>query len=309
LRALADGWRREPVPAEFHWLADYAANSRHPYRFSADEIVTLQSDLGSFDLRAEVPAHETFSARVEVTRDGQLDGLGGWFVCQIVDGVTMSNSPLVADRINRCQVFLPFAEPLPVRSGDAIEIAVSLRHEPALLSWSARHTRTGRAIRQSTWKSTILRAEDTRPFAERIPRLDSLGAARLIVLALVDGKACNAEIEAAVMRRHPDLFPTAAEISRFVRDELLRCARRLTNFGLWRRANRRRWPTRRSPAGVTRTARRRRRSTIGPTVMRSASSTAPILPFRWMMAGSVACRPRKFPSRRCAIFSSIRSCR
>lgn len=222
LRSLAEGWRREPILPEFHWLHDYGSNSKHHYNFAKDEVVTSQADLGTIDLRTDSPEHRSFSAQLGIGRDGQLDGLGGWFACEIADGVWMTNSPLAADQINRCQVFLPFAEPLAVVAGDVVEVTVSVHHETALMAWTARVERTGQTARQSTWKSTILQPEDKVPAAERIPRLNEVGAARKTLLAQIDGTASNADIERAVLKAHPMLFPSADEIARFVRTELLR---------------------------------------------------------------------------------------
>ena len=42
------------------------------------------------------------------------------------------------------------------------------------------------------------------------------GHARAAVLAYCDGRRSAREIEQAVLRDHPGLYPTAAEISRFV---------------------------------------------------------------------------------------------
>jgi protein arginine N-methyltransferase 1 len=219
-RALAEAWASEPVPAEFRWVQDYGVNSKHPRDFSEGELASAPAELGRIDLRADSPELLAFSTRLEIDRACALDGLAGWFACEIFDGVWMTNSPVAEDRITRMQVFLPFATPLSVEEGDSLEVAISVRHEVQLITWSARVTRTGQSARHSTWASKILDRKDRIPPAGRVPQLSRVGEARRTLLALIDGAATNAEIEQAMLRDHADLFPSAEQVARFVRREL-----------------------------------------------------------------------------------------
>lgn len=224
-RALADAWATEQVPAEFHWLREYGVNTKHPYDFAEDELASSPAELGRVDLYDECPDLLAFSARLEIDRTCELDGLAGWFACEIFDGVWMSNSPLAPDKIKRTQVFLAFATPLSVEAGDSVEVTVSVRHDVQLISWTARVPRTGQSARHSTWSSAILDPKDRLPPGERVPQLSSAGEARRALLALIDGRATNAEIEQAMLRDHSDLYPTPEQIARFVRVELNRSTR------------------------------------------------------------------------------------
>ena len=224
-RALADAWASAPVPAELHWLREYGVNTKHPHRFAAADLASGPAELGCIDLRGECPAHSSFTAQLEIGRPCELDGLAGWFECDIFAGVSMTNSPLAADRINRRQVFLPFATPLSVVAGDTVSVTVSVRHESMFIAWTARVARTGQSSRQSTWASTILDQQDRIPPAERIPNLSPTGEARRALLALVDGRATNAQIERTMLSEHADLYPSQEQIARFVRSELFRSTR------------------------------------------------------------------------------------
>ena len=51
---------------------------------------------------------------------------------------------------------------------------------------------------------------------ERVPRLSREGQARIAVLGYCDGQRTAREIEQAMLRDHPNLFPFSEEISRFV---------------------------------------------------------------------------------------------
>jgi protein arginine N-methyltransferase 1 len=182
-RKLADGWAGEPVPAEYHWLREYGVNEKYAHAFEATALASAPAELGTIDLREESLDLLSFSARLPVDRAGELDGLAGWFECELSDGVWMTNSPLASDRINRPQAFLPFGEPLAVLAGDHLEVTVSVRHDDSVISWSARVPRTGQSARQSTWASKILDRRDRVPPAERIPELGPTGEARRTLLA------------------------------------------------------------------------------------------------------------------------------
>lgn len=221
-RKLAQGWDSEPVPAEFHWLREYAVNAKHSRFLEPAELASASAELGTIDLREESPDLLSFSAELLVDRAGELDGLAGWFACEIFDGVWMTNSPLAPDRINRPQAFLPFGEPLTVITGDRLEVTVSVRHEESVISWAVRVSRTGQSVRRSTWASKILDPRDRVPPAEGVPQLGPTGEARRALLELIDGQRSHAEIERAVMRDHANLYPTAEQVLRFIRAELNR---------------------------------------------------------------------------------------
>ena len=169
-RKLANSWADPPIPVELRWLNDYSLNTKHRREFAADELASAPAELGTIDLRGDCPDHFSFSAELEIDRACDLDGLAGWFSCEIVDGVWMTNSPLDPEHVNRAQVLLPFASPLAVLAGDTVAVTVSAHHESGVTSWTARVARTGRSARQSTWASTILDPRDRVPAAERMPR-------------------------------------------------------------------------------------------------------------------------------------------
>ena len=154
------------------------------------------------------------------TGDGVLDGLAGWFECEIAEDVWMTNSPLAADRIDRPQVFLPFDRPVEARGGEEVEVALSIRHEEGLIAWSTRDPRTQRKQKQSTWSSTILAPADLASQSARQAELSGEGLARRIVLGYVDGARTGKQIEQAVLHDYPQLLPSEAEIRRFVQREL-----------------------------------------------------------------------------------------
>ena len=219
-RKLADAWGSDRVPEAFRWLRGYGANLKYSRTFTPDEVATAPAKLGTIDLHAESPELFSFKARLRAERDCMLDGLGGWFECELAEGVRMTNSPLAQDRIDRPQVFLPFDRPADVKAGDEIEVSLSVRHEESIIAWKVAIPRTGFRTKQSTWNSRILGSMESRERADRVAHLNPAGQARKLLLDRVDGMRTHREIEAELLRDRPDLFPSPGEISNFILHEL-----------------------------------------------------------------------------------------
>ena len=221
-RAKAEAWAAPEIPEAYHWLREYGINTKYSQTLDRDTVITGQADLGVIDLNGNTPDTISFTADLVATRDGALDGLGGWFDCEIVPGVHMTNSPLADRRMSRPQVFLTFDRTMTVNAGDTIRASVSIRHEVELIAWTARNQRTGESFKQSTWRSQILTAADLAPKGAQVRALSPIGEAQRLILGYVDGQRTGRDIEDLLLRDHPLLLPTEAEVRSFVQSELAR---------------------------------------------------------------------------------------
>lgn len=226
-RAKADAWDALPVPPQYRWLREYAVNTKYSIMLQPEDLCTCAAELGQIDLREDSPTVLAFDATLQVARDGQFDGLAGWFECELADDVWMTNSPLAPQspgRIDRSQALLPCREPFAVKAGDEVQVSLRVLHASGVINWTIREPGNGRKHRQSTWNSTILSAADLIAEKSEPLRLNRQGIARKAVLDQVDGRRTPAQVEEAVLRACPGLFPTESEIRRFVRRELGRDA-------------------------------------------------------------------------------------
>lgn len=220
-RDKAEGWRAEEVPMEFHWLCQHTVNAKHAVQLPPGAVLGPPARLGDIDLRTDHPDFFSWTAGLSIERDGVMHGLAGWFECELADGVWMTNSPLADRAIRRPQAFLPIDEPVPVRAGDSVRVRVMARPADHLIAWIVDFPTTGQRFSHSTWQGMLLAPEDLiRSQPDRVPRLSWEGRARITVLGYCDGRRTAREIEQAVLREHPDLFPSAEEISRFVEQTL-----------------------------------------------------------------------------------------
>ena len=216
-RETVGAWRSPAVPEEYRWLCNYEANAVLAATLRPDDLLSDAAALGSIDLGAHSGETLAFEAELRVQRDGVVDGLAGWFDCELADGVSMTNSPLAATAIRREQAFLPIGEPLPVIAGETLKATMTARPEDSIIAWTLEAPARGRRFAHSNWKSVILSRRDLDLSRLDAPaRLTPEGEARRIILNYCDGERTKSEIEAAALRDHPRLFPSRAEISRFV---------------------------------------------------------------------------------------------
>ena len=214
---LAEGWAAPGIPGEFHWLRQQGINTKYAVSLQAEEVLAGPAELGCIDLRVDNPEFFSWSVELTVARDGTLHGLAGWFECELAENVWMTNSPLSAQAIKRSQAFLPIDGPLAVKAGDTLSATVMARPADHLIAWDVRHPASGRKFSHSTWLGDLLMQEQlskTRP--DHVPQLSRSARAKALVMAYCDGQRTVAQIQAAVLREHPDLFPSPAEITRFV---------------------------------------------------------------------------------------------
>jgi len=227
--AQIEFWNTRPAGVDVTPARTIAANTGYSRHLKAGELLAAPVCTGRVDLTHDVPRPLRLTARLHVERAGTLHGLGGWFVAELSPLVTMTNSPLAPDRINRRNVFLPFDRPVEVAAGDLVDVSLQVLPEDSVLVWQADVSSPNapdqpRArFAHSTWRGMLLDRDDlerTRP-AHR-PQLTPRGRARLSVLELADGRRTVAEIEEEVRRRHADLFQTDGEAATFVAEVLTR---------------------------------------------------------------------------------------
>ena len=222
-RQRSQGWCADTVPGEFRWLREYAVNTAHHVVLGRDNLLGGPAILGHMDFGADQAGFFSWAVDLDIERDGVLDGVGGWFDCELAEGVWMSNSPLAGKPIDRSQVFLPIGESVPVHAGDRIKASLMVRPAENLIAWVVEVPSAGRRFSQSTLHGMLLSPEDMlRANPERVPRRNGASLARELVLGYCDGRRTVREIEEVVLLRHPGLFPSAAEVSRFVAQVLHR---------------------------------------------------------------------------------------
>jgi hypothetical protein len=221
-----DFWKASPAGFNFDRAYQIAVNTGHPVKYEPSQILGRPAAISTIEV-----AHansEKFSGVVTspIDRSGAMHGVGGWFEATLSPSVTMSNSPLRADAINRRAVFFPTDPPMAVKPGDSVRVKMWISPAETLVSWRVEVLNRAGQVRgkysHSTFGGMLLCPEDlakSRP--DYVPKLSAWGEARRSVVNLCDGKRSIAEIEHEVYRRHGELFTSQSEVSAFVHEVMV----------------------------------------------------------------------------------------
>jgi len=221
IRAAMAFWANDPAGFRFTPARDIAVNSGHRFRVEPQQLLGTGVAGAVIELQTAVDAPFACGASLTVSRDGALDGIAGWFVADLASGITMTNAPGDANRIDRRNVVFPIDEPVPLRAGDTVTVSMRIRPSDLLVRWTV-EVPGGKRFSHSTLAGMLIPREDlerTRP--TYVPRLTDRGVARRTVLELCDGRPLEA-IEREVYDRHRELFDSEAAAHVFVAEVVTR---------------------------------------------------------------------------------------
>jgi protein arginine N-methyltransferase 1 len=224
-------WNTNPAGFDFRPARSWAVNTGYPVKYIPEQLLGEPVVGTSIDLGTASSAPLNLEGSIMVTRAGTVHGIGGWFSAQLSANVTMTNSPLSSQRINRMNVFFPIDQPVTVAEGDQVQIKIHIMPADLVVTWNVEvrgkiqegHEVFKGKFTHSTWKGMLLCKEDlehTRP--DFVPRLTPRGEARLSVLKLCNGERRLSEIEEELYRCYPKLFRSRNEAATFVAEVVTR---------------------------------------------------------------------------------------
>ncbi len=203
-----------------------ASNTGYPVTLQAGQLLSDPARASSLDLTTFDSNSWDLEATLVARRAGTLHGIGGWFSSDLADAVTMTNSPLDANRIDRRNVFLPLDRAVELRPGTSVRVRMHVIPSELLLTWNVDILSDGEVAEHfshSTLRGFLMSKEELRrTLPNSIPRLDPWGEGRRTVLELCDGHRTLAEIERELFRLHPQLFRSLNEAAVFVAEVVTR---------------------------------------------------------------------------------------
>jgi protein arginine N-methyltransferase 1 len=232
----ASFWSTRPHGFDMSPAQEVAWNSGHDWRVEAHELLAPGRRALTLDAGAEYP-HLSFVADVAVARTGTLHGVAGWFSAEMTEGAAMSNAPGDSRRIDRRNTVFAIRTPVDVVPGQVVRIDMAIRPSELIVRWLVEVWASDEALRagdargrlarfeQTTFRGMLIARADmmkTRP--SFVPRLTERGRARQLVLELANGRSTVAEIERAVLDRHPALFADPSAAGGFVAEVVVRYA-------------------------------------------------------------------------------------
>lgn len=227
MSARVEFWNHVPAGFDFRPSRSWAANTGYPVKLRPDHLLSDPVSAASLDLSIATQTSLNLEASVVATRAGYLHGIGGWFSARLSNTVTMSNSPLATDSINRRNVFFPIDRVVGLEKGDHVRIKMRILPSTLVVTWDVEvlggtNTRKAR-FTHSTFHGMLICQEDLeRTQPHFVPKLSPWGEARRSTLTLCDGRRSLAEIEHEVYSHHPELFRSLGEAAAFVAEVITR---------------------------------------------------------------------------------------
>jgi protein arginine N-methyltransferase 1 len=223
-------WNTSPAGFDFRSTRVMAANTGYQVNLPPESVCGDAVVIASIDLNHATTKPFHGEATATIRRSGTLHGLGGWFTAELAAGISMTNSPLAPERIERRQVYFPIDRAAQVAEGDSVQIRMTVRPADSVVNWNVdvldgRSGAKKGSFRHSTWKGMLIPSEDlarTTPGSK--PKLIPRGEGRRTVVNLCDGVRTLTEIEDEVFRLHPHLFRNREEASLFVAEVVTRYA-------------------------------------------------------------------------------------
>lgn len=215
-------WREDIYGLDFQAVKPYAVNNVYTWTLDpamplAEPCVAKTIDLGAVH-DMDITADMTFSA----SRDGVVHGVGGWFTAELAPGITLSNGP--PNPVPSWQhAFFPLERPVPVRSGDGLQVALRSLEEGLAWRWTVKHVPSGDrepvTLDQSSIKGFLLSPDELRKARpDYKPSLSPLGQAVQFVLGAADGSRSVEAIAEELLHRYPEAIRTRDDAGRLVRN-------------------------------------------------------------------------------------------
>jgi protein arginine N-methyltransferase 1 len=150
-------------------------------------------------------------------RAGVFHGIGGWFRARLSDSVELSNDPRNKS-VHWDQIFFPLMNPVPVSSGDRIEMTVST-NDGRMWRWKvevgAEHIDQCSGFGAPLGKERMMpRSPDFRP------KLSGPGEAELFLLKAFNGERRSSEIQKEFLERYAGYFASERAAMGFFRETL-----------------------------------------------------------------------------------------
>ena len=209
-------WETPHLGFDMTAMCDVARNVGYETRVGAAELLSAPAQVLAFEPAQSCVEPSAGSATLRAARAGVAHGLFGFFSAELSPGVTVSNSPLGADTIDRYAWFRPFERPTALEAGDSAAVTLHVMPVEETVTWRAEiNSRDGACkarFAHSTLKGKPVAREALRPLRpDYVPRLSPRGVIERVVLDLCDGARGVCQIAQELTRRFPGRFSGAEE--------------------------------------------------------------------------------------------------
>lgn len=218
---MVDFWANRPLGVDYSPVRRFAANNLHPLKLhqqaflseprQVQKVLFPQADRADFEYRASYFAG----------RRGWLHGLAGWFVADLLPGLSLTNAP--SEESHWGLAFFPIEAPVFVQRGTGIRVSLSMDNNASVWNWHIEAN--GKDFAQSTlYGFAQLPEQRHKLLPDTTPRMSDQGKAEYFLLGLLNGERTLPELQEQLLVHFPELFRTAEQSMAFLSEVIMRCA-------------------------------------------------------------------------------------
>jgi protein arginine N-methyltransferase 1 len=207
-----DFWERRLYGLDFSPVRSFAANSCFMTEFDSSAFLSAPQPLFKIDPATVQSTFMSGHVSCIANRTGVFHGIGGWFRARLSQNVELSNDPRNKSA-HWDQILFPLTSPVPVSSGDRIEMTVST-NDGKIWRWKVEVG--AEQSDQCSWfgeplteESRIKHSPDFRP------KLSGPGEATLFLLRAFNGERSSSEIQQEFLQRHSGTFASESAAMEF----------------------------------------------------------------------------------------------
>lgn len=210
---ITEPWRRDYEGLDLRAARRFVTSNWYDKRVAAGAFLIEPKAWGTIDYRQVDSPSLCGSIAARATRSGTAHGLSIWFETTLTAGIGFSTSP-DGPRTIYGHAFFPLQEPVVVKEGDDVEIALEARATGDDYVWIWNTTIGGgdegtlrASFKQSTFFGTPLSLERLQKRKDGYtPRLNEDGEIERTILGMIDGSVPLRDIAHRLAERYPGRF-------------------------------------------------------------------------------------------------------
>ena len=115
-------WKDSFTGFDFTPAYQAALRSQYAFPFRREHLLGPATKIFALDPSMKIYGTLDIKVSAEIDKSGIFHGIAGWFSAYLSPNVVISNSPTEQEPISRTNAFLPTETPVPVSSGDFIDV-------------------------------------------------------------------------------------------------------------------------------------------------------------------------------------------
>lgn len=208
---VVEPWCSKPLDLSLEAARKMAVHEPSRGRFDAARLLSEPRRWITLDYATLEGPNVCSKPRSKIMRTGTAHGLAIWFESELTKDITMTTAP-DEPKLIYGGVFFPLAEPIDVRSGDELSVAIEARlvGESYVWRWNSEIQRDSvvlASFQQSSFQAEPMSLEGLQKrSAAYKPRLNEMGEVDRFILTSMNGETDLKSIAADLSKRFPSQF-------------------------------------------------------------------------------------------------------